>query len=374
MKCIKCGQDNKLKERTANNGRCASCKHPFVFDPKADQSGDMNFTDAFFQHFLEAATAQGTLQVTRQQLFYVFNARYLRRQTNWFNVFGVLLLLAGLPMLLLGARVSAFFFVLWVLLWACALVCLVPAWRERWFPPAPKSAPITLSQFMLWLERWHKANGTTTQLLPPPQKQAPIQVKEEVTKYSFDRVVVCQRDTLAQFLIANHFHFEHNCAVLSISGYPHNLFDTVMEMLRRNPDLKVYALHDASADGVQMPRRLLTEKRWFKDFPNVQIFDLGLMPRQVLKRPLLLSEQQSQPLDLTTLPEAFKQNLQPDELAWLNAGNAVELEAINPQRLLQMIALGIAKSRDPNAIDTYVAVDSGSGDGALYVYSSDSFG
>ncbi len=374
MKCIKCGQDNKLKERTANHGHCMSCQHPFVFDPKADQSSEMNFTDAFFQHFLDAATAQGSLQVTRQQLFYVFNARYLRRQTNWFNVLGVLLLLAGLPMIFLGGSVSAIFFVFWVLCWACALICLIPAWRERWFPPAPKPAPISQSQFTLWLERWNKANGATKQLLPPPQKQAPIRVKEEVTKYSFDRVVVCQRDTLAQFLIANHFHFEHNCAVLSISGYPHNLFDTVMEMLRRNPDLKVYALHDASAEGVQMPRRLLTEKQWFKDFPNVQIFDLGLMPRQVMQRPLLLSEKGSRPAEVIVLTGALKENLQPAELDWLRQGNVVELEAIHPQRLLQMLALGIAKSRDPNATDTYVAVDSGSGDGALYVYSSDSFG
>ncbi len=47
---------------------------------------------------------------------------------------------------------------------------------------------------------------------------------------------------IAQLLIANNFDFENNYAVLSITGYPENIFSTVMEILRRNPDLKIYEL------------------------------------------------------------------------------------------------------------------------------------
>ncbi|MBN8489160.1 MAG: hypothetical protein J0M20_15725, partial [Burkholderiales bacterium] len=42
---------------------------------------------------------------------------------------------------------------------------------------------------------------------------------------------------------------ENNCAVLSIDGYPQDIFSTVMEMLKRNPELKVYAIHNADAKG-----------------------------------------------------------------------------------------------------------------------------
>ncbi|NET29771.1 hypothetical protein [Okeania sp. SIO1I7] len=51
-----------------------------------------------------------------------------------------------------------------------------------------------------------------------------MQINSEVTAYSFDRLIVCETAEIAQFLIANNFHFEHNCAVLSIDGYPQNIW------------------------------------------------------------------------------------------------------------------------------------------------------
>ncbi|BAU41594.1 hypothetical protein [Leptolyngbya sp. O-77] len=49
---------------------------------------------------------------------------------------------------------------------------------------------------------------------------------------------------IAQMLISNNVHFENNCAILSINGYPQPIFDTVMKMLRRNPGLTVFAFQD----------------------------------------------------------------------------------------------------------------------------------
>ena len=143
-----------------------------------------------------------------------------------------------------------------------------------------------------------------------------------------------------------------------------------MLMLRRNPELKVYALHDASPAGIEMPRRLLEDDLWFKSFANVQVFDLGLMPRQVMNRRVYLSDQNK----TTALTAASRTSLQPVEATWLDAGHIVEIESIRPQKLLQMAALGIAKSRDPRAADAYVSVDGSGSGGDLYVYSSDSFG
>ena len=64
--------------------------------------------------------------------------------------------------------------------------------------------------------------------------------------------MVCDSDSIAQMLIANNFHFENNCAVLSIAGYPQSIFSTVLDMLRRNQSLKVYALYDATPAGVSL--------------------------------------------------------------------------------------------------------------------------
>ncbi|MEO3706033.1 hypothetical protein [Trichormus azollae] len=81
-----------------------------------------------------------------------------------------------------------------------------------------------------------------------------------MTAYTFNRLVVCDNSSVAQLLIANNFHFESNCAILSITGCPQRIFSTTMQMLRPNPDLKVYALHDYSPKGISLAHRLRTSE------------------------------------------------------------------------------------------------------------------
>jgi hypothetical protein len=50
-----------------------------------------------------------------------------------------------------------------------------------------------------------------------------------------------------------------------------------MEMLRRNPDLKVYAIHDSSPKGVSLINHLRNSERWFLN-SSVTIIDIGLFP------------------------------------------------------------------------------------------------
>jgi hypothetical protein len=368
VKCIKCQTDNKLKERTANGGKCKSCGHPFVFDPKAESGTKMDFTDPFFLSVVKVATAQDTLQVTERQLFYAFCERYAKRK-NPLASFGCFTLVLCALTIILSFKFSAWLFIFAFLLSFVGGLLLIPSVSRRWLPQKPQPLALDHAHFAEWLQRWLRTNGKIKKLLPPPPTtQPPAQTSTEIAQYSFDRAVVCQHDDIAQFLIANNFHFEHNCAVLSWHGYPQSIFGTVMLMLRRNPALKVYVLHDASAEGVQLTQQLLNNELWFKNFPNVRVYDLGLMPRQVMKRRVLLSPQTDTPKQR----KVTNAGLLPDEIEWLKQGFVVELAAVRPQKLLQMVALGIAKSRDPNATDTFMVLDDGPH--GLYVYSSDSFG
>ncbi|MBC6422540.1 MAG: hypothetical protein GDA38_14165 [Hormoscilla sp. SP12CHS1] len=112
----------------------------------------------------------------------------------------------------------------------------------------PKSLYIRPSEVDNWVNSWTQWNGPISKMLPTANEEnASVAVSSEIAAYSFDRVVVCEHAEIAQMLIANNFHFENNCAVLSITGYPQSIFSTVLEMLRRNQELKVYTLHDASA-------------------------------------------------------------------------------------------------------------------------------
>jgi hypothetical protein len=226
-----------------------------------------------------------------------------------------------------------------------------------------------------WLQRWQRVNGTLEKLLSAPRQNAlPAAIDPEITAYSFDRAIVCDSDEIAQFLIANNVHFENNCAIISISGYPQSIFDTVIEMLRRNADLKVYALHNANPAGVGLVHQLRTSSNWFAN-QQVTIFDLGISPRQILEtRDMFVQQSQTMAQSARQLPDAVRQGLTAEELAWLDAGNLVELESFTPQKLLRVVNYGLAQSGDPQGNDGLILVDDNVGYGGGYVFVSDSFG
>jgi hypothetical protein len=238
---------------------------------------------------------------------------------------------------------------------------------------------VTPAQTIDWLNTWARSNGTVAKLLPKPETALPatseISVQNpDVTDYSFDRLVVCNSPEIAQMLIANNFHFENNCAILSIGGYPANIFDTVLQMLRRNPDLMVYAFHDASPNGVKLVHELRTSPGWFQEYPAT-IIDLGLLPRQVVANPrnLFIHRSSSSATAATRLAPEIRQSLTAAELEWLDAGNYVELESFTPQKLIQILNRGIASSRELDTTDAGGVIwldDAGSGS----VYAIESFG
>ena len=364
MKCVKCQTDNKLKERKDNKGKCKSCQHAFTFDPKLSDS----FTDPFFAKTLEQLSVNHSLYFTPRQLYYFFNARK----------YGVKLLWPGFAAL--GLAIFFFIFGLWplsLLLIGAAIVLWLPAVRHWLRAKMRRHLKTEQAEIERWLKRWEANNGNVQKLLLPLNPQPfPAKISKEVTAYSFDRAIICDRDEIAHFLIANNFHFENNCAVLSVNGYPHSIFGTVLEMLHRNPQLKVYALHDASASGVQLVHRLRTTPRWFAESHGVTIYDLGLMPRQVMTRHMFVRQSEDFARQVPALPEAVRQTLQPDEIKWLAEGKVVELESLAPMTLLKLLRDGIAKSRMPETDDALVMVgDSGYYGGSdMSVYAVDSFG
>ncbi len=223
-----------------------------------------------------------------------------------------------------------------------------------------------------WVQQWQAVNGTVVRLLAPPVKKTGVAtVNQDVTAYSFDRLVVCQTAEVAQMLIANNFHFENNCAILSIGGYPEDIFDITMQMLRRNADLKVYLFHDCSHQGMRMLHQLKTSDRWFKD-SNVSIIDVGLTPNQVMtSKHLFIRTSTNLAYAAKQIPPSEWTGLSPDEVTWLTEGNYVELESFTPQQLIQVLNRGIAGTLNiVGESDSYTTI--GGYDGSIYA--AESFG
>jgi hypothetical protein len=174
-------------------------------------------------------------------------------------------------------------------------------------------------------------------------------------------------------LISNNFHFENNCAILSISGYPQRIFATTMEMLRRNPELKVYAFHDCSPEGMELVNELRTNPRWFPD-SNIVVIDVGLLPRQILasKRGVFVQNSKISATAAQNLAALLRQNLSNSEIKWLNKGNFVDLESFTPQKLIQVLQKSIVNSQQLYRVDESDLILVGGG--SSFLYASDSFG
>ncbi|MEH2041963.1 MAG: hypothetical protein V7L12_01320 [Nostoc sp.] len=213
---------------------------------------------------------------------------------------------------------------------------------------------ISESQIKDWLNRWQQINGSILNILPSPkQENTPATINPDVTAYSFDRLVVCDSASIAQLLIANNFHFENNCAILSITGYPQSIFDTTMQMLRRNPDLKIYAIHDCNPQGIGLVHNLRTNANWFLN-SEIVIIDIGLTPRQIIatKRGMFIQSSPESAQAAKQLPEEIRQNLFTEELAWLESGKFVELEFFTPQKIIKVLQKGIAGSQTLESDDS----------------------
>ncbi|MEA5549875.1 hypothetical protein VB713_02585 [Anabaena cylindrica UHCC 0172] len=433
MKCINCGTDNNLKDRTANQGRCKQCNHPFAFE--STSMGNVKITDSMFAKILADISANNTLYFTPKQFLYFLDNRIRKKGFKrssfipmylFFNIWvtgfvgGIMsaflpksflvanllyqagtifylfkntkaskltnasrkasaksLQFIGVLILVVGISSSLFIFnsfILFSIVVILGMLSIFLGTRQLGkVGNLPQEFLVTQSYLDICLKRWQQINGTLDRVLPVPQEKiTPVAINPDVTAYSFDRLVVCDSATIAQLLIANNFHFENNCAILSINGYPQSIFNTTMEMLRRNPELQIFALHDCSFTGVSLVHLLRTSESWFLN-SDVKIIDVGLFPRQILanKRGMFVQNAASLGKKSQELPIEVRQSLSAEELQWLDAGNFVELESFTPQMLIKVLRSGISGSSNLESDDSSLILI---GDSGNDIYMVESFG
>jgi hypothetical protein len=336
MKCIHCGTDSKLKDRA--DGRCPKCKHQFAFEPTKDA---YRVTDGQLKSAVERVSGDQRVMFTERQLWYEFNRKWMkpgfwRQPYGWLPTLGLGPVALGAMGVLKLALIPA---ILGVTFGGVVLGALLSHRANRRVPLPARPPRISFDEFRAnYLARWRGVHGDIQPLLPPRdllQAPEPREVPADVRSFSFDRAVVTEHWDTADMLVANRFHFEHNCAVLSRDGYPGPIAETVKEMLRRNPNLTVFALHDASPGGCLLPATL-REPEWFPE-PTVRVVDVGLRPGTV--RALKLPAVHGRP---GKLPPRVESLLPPEDVEWLRQGNVGELAALRPTQLMRALARAIA--------------------------------
>jgi hypothetical protein len=311
MICIRCQKDSTYPERRDNGGKCPGCNKPFAFDPREGAK----MTDKAYQRAIDLVSAEGQVKWGVEHLYYELSRR---------NRTVAARVLAGILIPILFALTALIFFP--------ALLVVGPLllwWGYSAFS-GPKFELMSRGDFEKMWDRWGQVHGKPKGLIvrkPQEAKPAPRTVEPDLGDYSFDRAVICDRARTVDLLLANNFHFENNCAVLSSGGYPQQAFETVKRMLLRNPRLEVFVLHDITEEGCRLAHQLANDPRWFRG-TGVRIVDVGLRP--VHAGPFV------------GLYQDAKHNVQPglgispEEARWLSK-HTLELAAIRPEQIIKRL-------------------------------------
>jgi hypothetical protein len=330
MKCARCGIDTRRRDRIG--GRCPHCGGQFAFN----QGRSDPVTDATFARAIEAVSGRGQVRWGVEHLYYEVSRRVRRSLAKSFSV-------AVLTIALLYAL-----YALWRIIFTAQL-SVVGAQFKFWFTVVAVSSFILLWYAVirkrrrrrnlpqglfndLW-KRWCAVHGVPKGVILRRQnigETAMRATEPDLELYSFDRAVICDRARTVDLLLANNFHFENNCAVLSVDGYPRGAFSTVLAMLRRNPRLMIFALHDCTGPGCALARRLASDPKWFR---GQRVIDVGLRPVHARNLPNLIAAKEMPAAILGVSREDFE---------WLSRHNA-ELAILRPEQVLRRLFHAMSK-------------------------------
>jgi len=323
MICIRCQHDSKYPERKAT-GTCEKCGGKFAFEPREGA----RFSDQAFKKAIDKVSSEGKVRWGVEHLYYELCRR---TRSNTGALLGCVAFF--FPMILVGVLTLADVLPGEVLLVTAVLSGVVAYAVSR---PSERVA-LPRSDFEMMWDRWGQIHGKVPSAIQRKPQEEPSRAarpaEPDLEDYSFDRAVICDRARTADLLLANNFHFENNCAILSFDGYPKPAFESVRRMLKRNPRLEVYALHDATPVGCRLAHRLATDPEWFKG--QGRVIDVGLRP--VHAKPfqgLLL------PADTGVIHRG--NGISEEEARWLSE-HRLELAAIRPEQVLKRLFKAISK-------------------------------
>lgn len=274
MRCPECRNNQKKSQGTT----CGGCGYVFKLVPTENAGiGDHRMIS-----LLETASANGTWAVTPNQLYAV----YARKPGKSALVPLVLFVVTAAAAIAIAAlargdgKIMALFFGL-----AAFVALVVAVLRTKQGPPAREP-------FLAVVQRWIQRGGKHAELVlrederllaePPPEWREP-----DVYDYGVTRLVIVERDALADLLVRNGLHTTEQALVLSASGYPDYLLRAAEKALREGPTLPVFVLHDALPAGTALEQPWwwrISRKLSFEGHP---VIDLGLSEADIPRMPFL---------------------------------------------------------------------------------------
>ncbi|MDM8549187.1 hypothetical protein QUF72_03880 [Desulfobacterales bacterium HSG2] len=294
MKCPQCMNNQKYKEGMV----CKSCKYRFALNPKKSP----HIKDMAFKNAIDRVSGNGLYYFTYNQLFAQIYRLVRNTESDLFSS----LMLSVCFFVFIGMILMVFLFefvkltpdlVSGALILYAVLVISGIVWCVR------RPFKISYSPVSEAISTYLSLHPTLTYLSLPPtggliegrvfQKTESDPPDEEIFQYAPERILIVERNDIADMLILNRFPLEHKTLVVSEQKYPHHAFRACQRFFLLHPEIPVILIHDASEKGLRMEERLLSDRFWNLRGKNVQ--DTGLFPMDTerLRKPMWLPEDEN---------------------------------------------------------------------------------
>lgn len=257
---------------------CNSCGYRFILDPKKPP----HLSDMAVKKAVENVSGFGQYAFTYHQL-YAGILRVLRKKEKK-NRIGCALSMGLLMVFFFFMGISLEIHLVIVIIAVALLLCFVLWFMRRPVGVDHSAIANTITQYRavhplegLADGRGLKDGGKST-------------IDSELLKHAPERMLIVERDDVAEMLIRNGFHLDNKALVVSANRYPAKAFAAFREFLARYPDIPIAVLHDASKKGHRLKTDLLADPEW--GLEGKKVTDLGLHPSNVerLKTPVWVPE------------------------------------------------------------------------------------
>ncbi len=330
--------------------KCSQCGYQFVFDPKTDK-----LRDNIIHQMILRLSDNGHYYFTRTQLALEICKYWRKKKTG--------------PILL----VSIVFFIWLVIAVVFELDVFISVVIFCLLLPLPillgiylKNKTLSLKKAEAAIQRYHNVhpiealvNGKAFSSPPDKPQQTVISktdisnriqnVASQVESQAFlkmqrtepttpkklpfapERLLIVERKDIVDMLIRNRFHQNTKTVVVSQSGYPASVFKACHQFLKRNPNMPVQVLHEASIRAFGMIDRLRNDAKW--QFARENLVELGLSRKNLAETKCLLpwlSETKNEPL-------IFSKN----HKKRLSEGRKLPVDYVSPKPLLNTLSVAL---------------------------------
>jgi hypothetical protein len=343
MRCPNCQADVKYRERSGHI--CAKCRREFALDPKDNH---LKLHDLRFKDLHNQISQQGTLYYTADQLRHHAGRKVAREASKPLTRTGCMITSVVIAVILAIVFAQGGSIYMGLFIGVVALVGLLGIVYVRGDSVFKYSLPTGLDDFQRRiLLRWQQIYGG----LPPRMLTDEVRSSlrdDQPAPEQVGGVVACPQRDVLECLRANAVPVRLNIQLLPTREPFTPTQQAMLERLRREPDLPLLLLHDASPAGVLLHNTIIKSLGLQK---NHRIVDLGLQPADAIEHKMMRLGAKPEPQMLAIIKRFVVSKNKPvpnpqtrrgpvlreNEFRWLERGFYTPILSVSPARLIRVV-------------------------------------